>query len=321
MMSAAQPFISGAISKTVNMPSEATAAEIRQTYVEAWKMGLKCVAIYRDGSKRSQPLNTRKSEDPSAAAVTNEELTVLQSRVKELEALVHSLQLPAQPLRRRLPETRTAITHKFEIAGHEGYLTVGLFENGQPGELFITMAKEGSTIGGLMDAIGTLTSIALQYGVPLDALARKFSHQRFEPSGFTKHPEIRSASSITDYVFRWMALQFVPGYRESNSPARNQPELAIPGLLEEVKKHINRPIRELPINDDTEVINIAVTKPPGNGATGNATTPPGRTITRLSDSVAHMMKDAPACPKCGHIAVRNGACFKCLNCGESLGCS
>ncbi len=321
MMAAAQPFISGAISKTVNMPSEATAAEIRQTYVEAWKMGLKCVAIYRDGSKRSQPLNTRKSEDPSAAAVTSEELTVLQSRVQELEALVQSLQLPAQPLRRRLPETRTAVTHKFEIAGHEGYLTVGLFENGQPGELFITMAKEGSTIGGLMDAIGTLTSIALQYGVPLDALARKFSHQRFEPSGFTKHPEIRSASSITDYVFRWMALQFVPGYREANSPARNQPELAIPGLLEELKRQINRPIPELPINDDTEVINLATTKAPGNGLTGNSATPPGRTITRLSDSVAHMMKDAPACPKCGHIAVRNGACFKCLNCGESLGCS
>src|SRR5881396_280886 len=144
-----------------------------------------------------------------------------------------------KPLRRRLFDTRKAITHKFDIAGHEGYLTVGLFEDGQPGELFITMAKEGSTIGGLMDGIGTLTSMALQYGVPMEALARKFAHQRFEPSGFTKNPELRNAFSITDYVFRWMALQFIPGYREANAPNRNQQELAMPGLLEEIKKKVN----------------------------------------------------------------------------------
>jgi len=154
-------------------------------------------------------------------------------------------QQSVQPLRRRLPETRAAINHKFDIAGHEGYLSVGLFENGQPGELFITMAKEGSTIGGLMDSIATLTSLALQYGVPLEALAKKFSHQRFEPSGFTKNPEIRSASSITDYVFRWMALQFIPGYREANAPGTTQPDLPIPGLLEEIKKKVNRPVPEL----------------------------------------------------------------------------
>jgi ribonucleoside-diphosphate reductase alpha chain len=324
MMAAAQPFISGAISKTVNLPNEATVEEIRQTYVEAWKMGLKCVAIYRDGSKRSQPLNTKKKSDASSVEATQEEMAALRTRVNELEAIVAATQqqsLPGQPLRRRLPETRTAITHKFEIAGHEGYLTVGLFENGQPGELFITMAKEGSTIGGLMDAIGTLTSIALQYGVPLEALAKKFSHQRFEPSGFTKHPEIRNASSITDYVFRWMALQFVPGYREANSPNRNQPELAIPGLLEEVKKRINRPVPELPLNDDPEVINVTSTKTSGNGGSNGPGSTPGRTITSLSDAIAHFQQDAPTCPKCGHIAVRNGACFKCLNCGESLGCS
>ena len=153
-------------------------------------------------------------------------------------------------MRRRLTDTRQAITHKFNIADHEGYLTVGLFEDGQPGELFITMAKEGSTIGGLMDSIGTLTSMALQYGVPLDALVRKFAHQRFEPSGFTKNPEIRNAASITDYVFRWLALQFIPGYRESVAVARTQPELAMPGLLEEMKKKINRPVPELPIAED-----------------------------------------------------------------------
>src|SRR5262249_15621262 len=183
------------------------------------------------------------------------ETDTLQKRIVELENQVEKLCLEAgQPIRRRLPETRTAITHKFDIAGHEGYLTVGLFENGQPGELFITMAKEGSTIGGLMDGIGTLTSLALQYGVPLEALVKKFAHQRFEPSGFTKNPEIRNASSIIDYVFRWMAIQFIPGYRENNSPSRNQPELAIPGLLEELKKKVNRPVADLPLAEDTQMI-------------------------------------------------------------------
>jgi ribonucleoside-diphosphate reductase alpha chain len=202
-----------------------------------------------------------------------------------------------------------------------------LFEDGQPGELFITMAKEGSTIGGLMDSIGTLTSMALQYGVPLEALARKFAHQRFEPSGFTKNPEIRNAASITDYVFRWMALQFIPGYREANGLNRNQPELAIPGLLEEIKKKVNRPVPELPISEDSEGI-IALTtttrtpQKNGNGKHHTSATSNGhREIISLSDAIAHFQEDAPSCPNCGHVAVRNGACYKCLNCGESLGCS
>ncbi|HLP77812.1 MAG TPA: vitamin B12-dependent ribonucleotide reductase, partial [Candidatus Paceibacterota bacterium] len=249
MMGAAQPFISGAISKTVNMPNESTVADIRDAYVQAWKMGLKCVAIYRDGSKRSQPLNTKKTNEggDKTAAVAITETTTLESRIKQLEGEVTRLRDESgKPLRRRLADTRGAVTHKFDIAGHEGYLTVGLFEDGQPGELFITMAKEGSTIGGLMDGIGTLTSMALQYGVPLEALVKKFAHQRFEPSGFTKNPDIRNAASITDYVFRWMALQFISGYREANTASR-QPELSMPGLLEEVKKKVNRPVPDLPI--------------------------------------------------------------------------
>jgi ribonucleoside-diphosphate reductase alpha chain len=315
MMAAAQPFISGAISKTVNMPTEATAPEIRDAYVQAWRMGLKCVAIYRDGSKLSQPLNTRKTNEAGREEPATHE------RLQELEAEIAKLREQAgQPLRRRLPETRAAINHKFEIAGHEGYMTVGLFESGQPGELFITMAKEGSTIGGLMDAIGTLTSMALQYGVPLEALFKKFAHQRFEPSGFTRNPEIRNAASITDYVFRWMAFQFIPGFREANSPNPNQPELAIPGLLEEVKKKVNRPVPELPLADDTEIL-VRPVKDSGNGACNGTITAHGRTITSLSDAIAHFQADAPACPICGHVAVRNGACYKCLNCGESLGCS
>ncbi|HEX7471404.1 MAG TPA: vitamin B12-dependent ribonucleotide reductase, partial [Verrucomicrobiae bacterium] len=296
-------------------------ADIRNTYVEAWRMGIKCVAIYRDGSKRSQPLNTRKTNeggDKTAAAVVD--TSALEAHIKELETEVAHLRLEAgKPLRRRLSDTRTAITHKFDIAGHEGYLTVGLFGDGRPGELFVTMAKEGSTIGGLMDGIGTLTSLALQYGVPLEALVRKFAHQRFEPSGFTKNPEIRNASSIIDYVFRWLALQFIPGYRETVAVNRNQPELVMPGLVEEMKKKINRPVPELPIAEDTDVLDMKS----GNGGKGNGHPAPasGRTVRSLSDSVAHFQQDAPTCPNCGHVAVRNGACYKCLNCGESLGCS
>ncbi|MBE0544448.1 MAG: vitamin B12-dependent ribonucleotide reductase [Verrucomicrobia bacterium] len=320
MMAAAQPFISGAISKTVNMPSDSTVEDIRHTYVEAWKMGLKCVAIYRDGSKRSQPLNTKRTNEGGDKTATHEG-SPLEARLKELDTEVAALRAEAgKPLRRRLSDTRTAVTHKFDIAGHEGYLTVGLFEDGRPGELFVTMAKEGSTIGGLMDAIGTLTSMALQYGVPLDALVRKFAHQRFEPSGFTKNPDIRNASSITDYVFRWMATQFIPGYREAISASRNQPELAIPGLLEELKKKINRPVPELPLSDDTDVLDINEPRE-HNGNGRPAGNPPARTVKTLSDSVAHFQQDAPTCPNCGHVAVRNGACYKCLNCGESLGCS
>ena len=323
MMGAAQPFISGAISKTVNLPQDCTVTDIRDAYVQAWKMGLKCVAIYRDGSKRSQPLNTKKTNEggDKSEGATN-------PRLKELEAEVAQLRQQAvQPLRRRLPDTRAAVTHKFDIAGHEGYLTVGLFENGQPGELFVTMAKEGSTIGGLMDSIGTLTSMALQYGVPLEALVKKFAHQRFEPSGFTKNPEVRNASSITDYVFRWMAFQFIPGYRENNGLNRAQGELAIPGLLAEVKKAVNRPVPELALaeeNDTLEASPAPVETGNGHGhgnGNGHKTAAKRRHSSKISESVAHFQQDAPTCPNCGHVAVRNGACYKCLNCGESLGCS
>jgi ribonucleoside-diphosphate reductase alpha chain len=308
MMAAAQPFISGAISKTVNMPKECTVAEVRDTYVQAWKMGLKCVAIYRDGSKRSQPLNTKKTnEGANKTSAPAAEAGALETRLQELEAEIARLRSDSgKPLRRRLSDTRQALTHKFDIAGHEGYLTVGLFDDGQPGELFITMAKEGSTIGGLMDSIGTLTSMAFQYGVPLDALARKFAHQRFEPSGFTKNPEIRNASSITDYVFRWLAIQFIPGYRESLNVPRTQPELAMPGLLEEMKKQVNRPVPELPMADDTDIVELKTEK--------------ARRAMTLTSMITNQ-QDAPTCPNCGNVVVRNGACYKCLNCGESLGCS
>jgi ribonucleoside-diphosphate reductase alpha chain len=326
MMAAAQPFISGAISKTVNLPNECSVEDIKDAYTQAWKMGLKCVAIYRDGSKRSQPLNTKKTNEGGEKAKANTvEADAAPAKVAELEVEVAKLRNEiGRVIRRRLPETRTALTHKFDIAGHEGYLTVGLFEDGHPGELFITMAKEGSTIGGLMDSIGTLTSMSLQYGVPLEALVKKFAHQRFEPSGFTKNPDIRNASSIIDYVFRWMAIQFIPGFREANSPDRKQQELAMPGLIEEMKKKVNRPVPELlPMSEDTEIlakgrtIDVLNVTNGGKGRHANG----GTGVASLSDAIAHFQLDAPTCPNCGHVAVRNGACYKCLNCGESLGCS
>src|SRR6185295_12229087 len=190
MMGAVQPFISGAISKTINMPEQATVEEIEQAYIEAWKLGLKAVAIYRDGCKKTQPLNT----------------------AKPVKAEVMPAAVPAaQPVRRRLPPDRQALCHKFDIAGHEGYIHVGFYDDGTPGEIFIKMAKEGSTISGLMDSLGVLTSMALQYGVPLEVLVSKFSHVRFEPSGFTKNPEIPMAKSLIDYIFRFLGARFLTG--------------------------------------------------------------------------------------------------------------
>jgi ribonucleoside-diphosphate reductase alpha chain len=187
---------------------------------------------------------------------------------------------------------------------------VGLFEDNTPGEVFITMAKEGSTIGGLMDTIGTLASLALQYGVPVEAMVKKFAHQRFEPSGFTKNADIPNAKSVIDYIFRWMAFQFVSGYREANAPHRDQPELPLKEIKDLDRKFLNKPVADLPIDEDS----VAKGKKSGNGHGGHAP-------ANLSESVAHLMEDAPQCPVCGHIAVRNGACYRCLNCGESLGCS
>jgi len=324
MMGAAQPFISGAISKTVNMPNEATVQEIRSAYIDAWRMGLKCVAIYRDGSKRSQPLNTKKTSeggDKGEGAVATEQVKSLEARIAELESEVSRLaKLGQHPARRRLPDTRMAINHKFDVAGHEGYLTVGLFENGLPGELFVTMAKEGSTIGGLMDSVGALTSMSLQYGVPLEALVKKFAHQRFEPSGFTRNPDIRQASSIIDYVFRWMACQFIDGFREASSPGAGQSELPMAGLAEELRKRVNRPVADLPIADEADTsITVCSTTTTSEGRPSAAAA--GHLVAKALTASIQNQKDAPPCPKCGHISVRNGACYKCLNCGESLGCS
>ncbi len=267
MMGATQPFISGAISKTINMPADVSADEIMQAYIEAWRLGLKAVAIYRDGSKRTQPLNTSKNEDKSHKEEVAE----------------------PRPFRRRLPDERRSITHKFDIAGHEGYITVGVYEDDQPGEIFIRMSKEGSTISGLMDSFATAISMALQYGVPLKVLVDKFSHTRFEPSGFTKNPNIPMAKSIMDYIFRWLATKFLDG----------QMQLEV-GIIK-------------PEEEDAGTKNIAQIPP--QVPRGGAPRP------LVSFPMGLFQQDAPSCPDCGAIMIRSGACYKCMNCGAVSGCS
>jgi ribonucleoside-diphosphate reductase alpha chain len=264
MMSAVQPFVSGAISKTVNVPENITIEEISQAYVESWKMGIKAIAIYRDNSKRTQPLNaanmdTKAEPAPQSAAAF-------------------------RPVRRKLPSERRSITHKFSIGGHEGYITVGMYDDGQPGEIFLVMAKEGSAISGLMDSFATAISLALQYGVPLRVLIDKFSHVRFEPSGHTGNPAVPYAKSIVDYIFRWLAAKFLTDEEKARAGVHVVDAESAPALVE------------------------APSKP---------------RLTDPSDEMRSMyvLDDAPTCAGCGSIMVRNGSCYKCINCGETSGCS
>ena len=275
MMAACQPFISGAISKTVNMPENATPDDIMEVYLEGWRMGLKAIAIYRDGSKRSQPLNTALDVKKTAPAA----------------AVAAEAAAPAEAyaIRRKLPDERRAITHKFDIQGHEGYITVGIYDDGRPGEIFLVMSKEGSTISGLMDAFATSISLALQYGVPLEVLVKKFAHTRFEPSGFTKNPEIPIAKSITDYIFRWLASKFLSGtQQEIIGIVRREPVVEADAGAAPVEAAPSKPAS----------IEISQTKITFQG-----------------------QEDSPSCSDCGSIMVRNGTCYKCLNCGSTSGCS
>jgi ribonucleoside-diphosphate reductase alpha chain len=320
MMAAAQPFLSGAISKTVNMPRDTTPADIANAYLEGWKLGLKALAVYRDGSKESQPLSTSTESDKAAAKVV------------------------AVPRRERLPDTRRSVTHKFSISGHEGYITVGLYDDGRPGEMFVTMAKEGSTIGGLMDCFGTAVSMSLQYGVPLEVYVNKFSHTRFEPMGHTKNPDIRIAKSIVDYIFRWMGIQFLAGYKEAMlgkvggddaSAKGNQDDSEAESKLAAKKAGEPKPG---PGAAPAKSAPVEVAKPvavaPKNGAakaTANADLLERAGVMRVDlnggqysgreDQFASFQTDAPSCDNCGAITVRNGNCYLCHNCGNSMGCS
>jgi ribonucleoside-diphosphate reductase alpha chain len=333
MMAAAQPFLSGAISKTVNLPSNATVEDIMNTYIEGWQLGLKAIAIYRDGSKRSAPLSADKKKHGSngaTAAVTDgiadveavlNDKAQLEGRVVDLEKEITELRKQAdQPVRRRMTDTRVSLTHKFDIAGHEGYITVGMFEDGQPGELFIQMQKEGSTIGGLMDTVGALTSMALQYGVPLGSMVRKFAHSRFEPSGFTQNPDIRTASSITDYVFRWLGCQFIKGYKEATSPNKSQPELPMKELASIEKESINRPVPELERTGKIGVIGF-VTHEGGSEGLPHIKSDGDSYADKLKAALGNMFMDI-TCSNCGSSKViRAGACGCCTECGTSQGCS
>ena len=351
MMAAAQPFLSGAISKTVNMPRETTPADIAGAYAAGWRLGLKALAIYRDGSKESQPLSTSTEGDKAASAAAAKAATA--------------------PRRERLPDTRRSVTHKFDISGHEGYITVGLYDDGRPGELFITMAKEGSTIGGLMDAFGTAVSMSLQYGVPLEVYVKKFSHTRFEPWGYTKNPDIPVAKSLVDYIFRWMGTQFLPGYREANRPGggghagsggsaggegdsetERKPATTKAGGLVDGQGQAHGTAQAS--NGNGEHVPGASAgrgtapsrgrhpagrhqSPHVSGQAGAAGTASGAALLERAgvrmqvdpaagpgerqEQFASFQIDAPACDNCGAITVRNGNCYLCHNCGNSMGCS
>jgi len=276
MMGAVQPFISGAISKTVNVPTEATVEDIQQAYIDSWRIGAKAVSIYRDGSKRTQPLNTSK------AAVM---------RAGVLEQATEAAPMPA---RHKLPDERKSITHKFDIAGHEGYITVGLYEDGMPGELFLTMAKEGSTISGFADAFAQAISYALQYGVPLQDLVDKFSHVRFEPAGMTKNPDVRFAKSIVDYIFRWMAAKFL------SHEAQYQAGVNVPETVTTPEQ----------LTLDVAALASAKVEAPAK------VVPTGSKFAAMQNQ-----SDAPPCSTCGSIMVRSGSCYKCANCGTTSGCA
>ena len=294
MMAAAQPFISGAISKTVNLPESATVEDIAEAYLQAWKLGLKAVAVYRDGCKKSQPLSAAGTKTAESRAGTG--ASPVQSEEQDPNA-------PPRAVRHRLPEERMSVTHKFNVGGHEGYITVGLYPDGSPGELFIKMAKEGSTVSGLMDSFALAISIAIQHGVPLKLLCEKFAHTRFEPSGWTNNPDIGFAKSIMDYIFRWLQLRFLTGQQQ---------------LLFE---HL-RPKPAL--GPQSEGMEMEATSGPGPRTNDQGPrTMPGSGSVHAADALASLVDlgDAPTCGFCGSIMTRNGSCYRCMSCGSTSGCS
>ena len=295
MMAAAQPFISGAISKTVNLPENASVEDISEAYLQAWKLGLKAVAVYRDGCKKSQPL--------SAAGTKTANSTKDDARIASAPHIEEEdMNAPPRAVRHKLQEERASITHKFKVGDHEGYITVGLYPNGEPGELFITMAKEGSTVSGLMDSFALAVSIALQHGVPLKLFCEKFAHTRFEPSGWSGNPDLGYAKSIMDYIFRWLQLRFLTGQQQM--------------LFENLRLR-------------------SASSAPGPEGIGdaNASGDKARTESRelragsgsihAADALAGLIDlgDAPSCSFCGSIMTRNGSCYRCASCGSTSGCS
>ena len=360
MMAAVQPYLSGAISKTVNMPEAATVEEIEQIYLEGWRLGLKAIAIYRDNSKRSQPLSTTKLKSDGGSKAAGDVADELRRQLAAAEAEA------VKPHRRRLPAERAAVTHKFEISGHEGYITVGLYPDGQPGEIFLKMAKEGSTVSGLMDTFATAISLALQYGVPLRDLVNKFAHVRFEPSGFTGNSEIPIAKSSVDYIFRWLGSRFLVGddraalglqdrggsvvaspfsfgagalapqpeegpsaIDEAKEPPKAAATAVATATAEGTRPAAGGPAAGLPTA--SAKLDLPVIEPARNGHANGNGNGNGHAKSGASSAVAaslgvertafRIQEDAPSCADCGSIMVRNGSCYKCLNCGSTSGCS
>ena len=292
MVAATQPFISGSISKTINLPELASVEDIEQAYVDGWKMGLKCISVYRDNCKRSQPLNT----------------SLDKAKDSDLEVAAPVSATPT-PARRKLPDERKSITHKFDIQGHEGYITVSMFDDETPGEIFVKMAKEGSTLSGMMDSFAIMVSLALQYGVPLPALVGKFSHVRFEPSGYTSNPEIPLAKSIVDYIFRWLASKF---YSDEDKDAI--------GIIRREPK----PVAEAPGAAPAKESKTSKPKPKPDQSSGSDSAPEELRVVAgvggVQAKVTVNLTDSMTCSDCGAIMVRAGACYKCLNCGSTSGC-
>jgi ribonucleoside-diphosphate reductase alpha chain len=293
MMAAAQPFISGAISKTVNLPNSATVDDIVEAYIQAWKLGVKAVAVYRDGCKQSQPLSAAGTKTSAGNAAGKEESRTGVSALQE-----DNLDAPPRAVRHKLKEERMSVTHKFNIGGHEGYIIVGLYPDGEPGEIFIKMAKEGSTVSGLMDSFALAVSISLQHGVPLKLFCEKFAHTRFEPSGWSSNTDIGFAKSIMDYIFRWLQLRFLSG----------QQQLLFDNL---------RP-RALgsPAPESTGELNGATEPKAESRDLRTGTIHAADALSGIVD-----MGDAPSCSFCGSIMTRNGSCYRCMSCGSTSGCS
>jgi ribonucleoside-diphosphate reductase alpha chain len=294
MMAATQPFISGAISKTVNLPNNASVEDIMEAYLQAWKLGLKAVAVYRDGCKQSQPL--------SAAGTKTAESAGGGARATQVVVEEENLNAPPRSVRHKLQEERASITHKFKVGDHEGYITVGLYPNGDPGELFVKMAKEGSTVSGLMDSFALAVSLALQHGVPLKVFCEKFAHTRFEPSGWSGNAEIGYAKSIMDYIFRWIQMRFLTGQQQMLFENFRPKSLAAGSQIAEVSD-----LHEAPA--------------PRRPETG--TREPGAGSIHVADALSSIVDlgDAPSCSFCGSIMTRNGSCYRCMSCGSTSGCS
>jgi len=389
MMAATQPFLSGAISKTVNLPHDCTLDDIAEAYLESWRLGLKAVAVYRDGSKGAQPLNVSdgnkakdiKSSSPEHSAAADRVLAAMASGHKPAEVDLTTLEAkvaekveiasksivaastaftaalatvsrgetttpdldhqegPPRAIRHRLPDERASLTHKFGIAGHEGYITVGMYPNGQPGEIFIRMAKEGSTVSGLMDSFATAASLALQHGVPLKVLCEKFAHSRFEPSGWTGNEHIGYAKSIMDYIFRWLQLRFLSGQQltlfANMLPQTSTSEGVIPSEERDLRLSSSEQGSMLSPEQHNPARGMGAASAPQGGIapepgtlnsklqTPNSGTLEDRGIYHASDAMRSMydMGDAPSCHTCGAIMVRNGSCYRCMSCGSTSGCS